>query len=264
MGNTIQDLEKAVAIQNTLELNMVDNDISVVLKDSSLWIDKIGVDPTPNQGNDPLTNLDKWDLISSPLRILSDQDISAGNQTRDITVYEAGGGSELPDRYRIKMTWSGGDGSFYHRINSGYTIGNTLAGQLSPGDGTTGFAWVGNGTGELILQLDKVNSKWDVITEGVWDKGIDSSGDKSWKKLTDKTMEHYIFNSAITNATTETFPLPFTTASPTIDLNIQLVISSSAAGLDYTFNLPTITGVVILHNFGSARAMNLKIHGPWG
>lgn len=32
MKNTIQDIEEAVAIQSELELNMVDNDISVVLK----------------------------------------------------------------------------------------------------------------------------------------------------------------------------------------------------------------------------------------
>lgn len=33
MKNTIQDTEEAVMIQNALELSLVDNDISIVLKD---------------------------------------------------------------------------------------------------------------------------------------------------------------------------------------------------------------------------------------
>ena len=238
--------------------------LSVVLEEASLWIDKIGVDPSPNQGNNPLTNLDKWDFIASPIRVLSDQDISAGNQTTDLTIYESGGGSELPDKYKLKITWSGGDSSFYHRFTtSGYTIGNSLTGQLTPGDGTTTYAWVGNGSGELILQLDKINSKWDVVTEGTWDIGKDSTGDKSWRKSTDKTMEHYIFDAAITNATTVNYPLPFTTGNPNSDLNIQLVIISSAAGVDYTYNARTVTGVTVLHNFGASRAVAIKVHGPW-
>ena len=91
------------------------------------------------------------------------QNISGGNQTSDITIYESGGGSEKEDGFTVRLSWTGGDGTFAHSITSAYTIGNELAGFLASS------AWQGDGAGELVLRLDKTNSKWLVLTPGIWD-----------------------------------------------------------------------------------------------
>ena len=93
------------------------------------------------------------------------QNISGGNQTSDITIYESGGGSEKEDGFTVRLHWTGGDGTFNHSITSAYTIGNELVGFLASS------AWQGDGAGELVLRLDKTNSKWLVLTPMIWDSG---------------------------------------------------------------------------------------------
>ncbi len=94
------------------------------------------------------------------------KNISGGNQSSDITIYEAGGGSEKEDGFTVRLRWTGGDGTFAHSITAANTIGNELAGFLASS------AWQGDGAGELVLRLDKTNSKWLVLTPGIWDSGI--------------------------------------------------------------------------------------------
>ncbi len=91
------------------------------------------------------------------------KNISGGNQASDITIYEAGGGSEKEDGFTVRLRWTGGDGTFAHTITAANTIGNEMSGFLASS------AWQGDGAGELVLRLDKTNSKWLVLTPGVWD-----------------------------------------------------------------------------------------------
>ena len=109
------------------------------------------------------------------------QNISAGNQTSDITIYEAGGGSEKEDGFTVRLHWTGGDGTFNHAITSAYTIGNELAGFIASSN------WQGDGAGELVLRLDKTNSKWLVLTPGIWDSGSFTAGE-FWK-FSDKSLD---------------------------------------------------------------------------
>ena len=89
--------------------------------------------------------------------------IFASNQASDITIYEAGGGSEKEDGFTVRLRWTGGDGTFVHTITSAYTIENEMAFSLAAS------VWRGEGAGELVLRLDKTNSKWLVLTPGIWD-----------------------------------------------------------------------------------------------
>ena len=120
--------------------------------------------------------------------------ISAGNQVSDITIYEAAGGSEKEDGFTIRLHWTGGDGTFAHSITSAYTIGNELAGFLASA------SWQGDGAGELVLRLDKTNSKWLVLTPGVWDSGSFTLGD--WEKNINKSMECRYTDSTIRTVST--------------------------------------------------------------
>ncbi len=110
------------------------------------------------------------------------QNISAGNQVSDITIYESGGGSEKEDGFTVRLHWTGGDGTFNHSITSAYTIGNELSGFIASSN------WQGDGSGELVLRLDKTNSKWLVLTPGIWDK--DGGGfTGTFTKYVDRTLE---------------------------------------------------------------------------
>ncbi len=106
--------------------------------------------------------------------------ITSGNQSSDITIYEAGGGSEKEDGFTVRLRWTGGDGTFAHTITAANTIGNEMAGFLASS------AWQGDGAGELVLRLDKTNSKWLVLTPGVWDNGSFTGGD--WEKYVNKSL----------------------------------------------------------------------------
>ena len=153
------------------------------------------------------------------------QDISGGNQASDITIYEAGGGSEKKDGFTVRLHWTGGDGTFAHTITAANTIGNEMSGFLASS------AWQGDGAGELVLRLDKTNSKWLVLTPGVWDFGSFTAGD--WEKYINKTFLEYGSASvsiAINNAYlggfrnggssfTATFPIAFA-AVPIIELTV--------------------------------------------
>jgi hypothetical protein len=108
------------------------------------------------------------------------KNISAGNQTTDITAFEAAGGSEKKDGYTIRIRWTGGDASFNHQITSAYTIGNELTGFIAASN------WKGEGAGELVLRLDKTNSKWLVLSPGIWDSGSNSDG--TWRKHVDGSL----------------------------------------------------------------------------
>ena len=134
------------------------------------------------------------------------QNISAGNQTSDITIYESGGGSEKEDGFTVRLHWTGGDGTFNHAITSAYTIGNELAGFIAAN------LWIGHGAGELVLRLDKTNSKWLVLTPGFWDYGTFTAGD--WRKSIDKKMwAEQNDRPPSNNSTTWTFPVAFKAAT---------------------------------------------------
>ena len=155
------------------------------------------------------------------------QNISAGNQASDITIYEAGGGSEKEDGFTVRLHWTGGDGTFAHSITSAYTIGNELAGFIASA------SWQGDGAGELVLRLDKTNSKWLVLTPGVWDSGTFTNA--HFEKHIDKSMIcDEIDTATVTTSTgsgnvfigsTEkafTFPITFN-AIPNITPTVQAI-----------------------------------------
>jgi hypothetical protein len=108
------------------------------------------------------------------------KNISAANQTSDLTIYETLGASEKEDGFTVRLRWTGGTGTFNHSITSAYTIGNELAGFLASS------AWQGDGAGELVLRLDKTNSKWLVLTPGIWDSGTFANA--HFEKRVDKSM----------------------------------------------------------------------------
>ena len=145
------------------------------------------------------------------------QNISGGNQTSDITIYESGGGSEKEDGFTVRLHWTGGDGTFNHAITSAYTIGNELAGFIASSN------WQGDGAGELVLRLDKTNSKWLVLTPGIWDRATFTAGE--FRKFVDLTLECRFtdtntFTTSSASGTifasgpiTLTFPIAFKTAT---------------------------------------------------
>ena len=143
------------------------------------------------------------------------KNISAGNQISDITIYEAGGGSEKEDGFTVRLHWTGGDGTFNHSITSAYTIGNELAGFIVSSN------WQGDGAGELVLRLDKTNSKWLVLTPGIWDRIIEVTDSFITTKYIDKTMTKQIDNFNIITAKTFTFDIDFANASYIILTNAE-------------------------------------------
>ena len=142
------------------------------------------------------------------------QNISGGNQTSDITIYEAGGGSEKEDGFTVRLHWTGGDGTFNHSITSAYTIGNELAGFLASS------AWQGDGAGELVLRLDKTNSKWLVLTPGIWDSGSFTNGE--WEKHINKIIEMtHIQASDGAGTAIWTYPITLSAAANTVLVTVQ-------------------------------------------
>lgn len=88
------------------------------------------------------------------------KNISAGNQVTNLSIYEAGGASEKPNGFRIKVSWAGGlDAGTYNHLFTGTTY--TIGGVSLATDNR-----VGVGTGYWILQLDKVNGDWKIIEDG--------------------------------------------------------------------------------------------------
>ena len=137
------------------------------------------------------------------------QNISGGNQTSDITIYESGGGSEKEDGFTVRLHWTGGDGTFAHSITSAYTIGNELAGFLASS------AWQGDGAGELVLRLDKTNSKWLVLTPGVWDSGSFTAG--NWRKFINKSLiQHDTITTDGSGLLIVTYPITYITTAPQV------------------------------------------------
>jgi hypothetical protein len=83
------------------------------------------------------------------------KNISAGNQTTNLSVYEAGGASEKPTGWRIRVSWTGGGvGRTYSHAftGTGYTIGGSLI-----------ATYAGYTYGWLLLELDKTNGDWKII-----------------------------------------------------------------------------------------------------
>lgn len=156
------------------------------------------------------------------------KNISAGNQSSDITIYETGGGSEKEDGFTVRLRWTGGDASFNHTITSAYTIGNELSGFL------TSSRWVGEGAGELVLRLDKTNSKWLILSPGIWDKGNNSDG--SWEKNVNGKLFAYDDDVSIAN--------PNSTLNLPVTFNVAPVIESmtqSPTLLGYADTITTTT-----------------------
>ena len=146
------------------------------------------------------------------------KNISGGNQTSDITIYETGGGSEKEDGFTVRLHWTGGDGTFTHSITSAYTLGNELSGFLASS------AWQGDGAGELVLRLDKTNSKWLVLTPGIWDSGVFTNA--AFRKSIDLMLECRETDSTVVTTSTAhsnvwitpatktfTFPIAFKAAT---------------------------------------------------
>lgn len=90
------------------------------------------------------------------------KNISAGNQVTNLSIYEAGGVSEKPNGFRIKVAWTGGNKTYSHAwTGTGYKIGGLLIEK-----------WVGYGFGELTLEIDKTNGNWKICepSSHIWDQ----------------------------------------------------------------------------------------------
>ncbi len=134
------------------------------------------------------------------------KNISGGNQASDITIYEAGGGSEKEDGFTVRLRWTGGDGTFAHTITAANTVGNEMSGFIAAN------LWQGEGAGELVLRLDKTNSKWLVLTPGVWDMDA-SNFTGTFKKLITGELLQTRLKLSIGAGTAVVWPLNFANAS---------------------------------------------------
>ena len=187
------------------------------------------------------------------------QDISAGNQTSDITIYESGGGSEKEDGFTVRLHWTGGDASFTHSITSAYTIGNELSGFIASS------AWTGHGSGELVLRLDKTNSKWLVLTPGIWDRTTEVTDSFIIKKYVDRSMSKQIADKSITGAgSTLTFDINF---ADTLYIYSATNKSSGIGHLSrYGTKLVgsmTATALRIDTGAASSAVFDIRIEGDW-
>lgn len=117
------------------------------------------------------------------------QDISTADKTSGLDQYLSTGVNPKLDGWRIKLTWTGGNGTYAHIIDSSLNLWNEYV-DLPPGDNSTTFAWCGYGSGGLELEKDEANSRWIVVTEGYFDKGVNGNGE--WRAYTDKTL---LFNA---------------------------------------------------------------------
>ena len=144
------------------------------------------------------------------------KNISGGNQASDITIYEAGGGSEKEDGFTVRLRWTGGDGTFAHTITAANTVGNEMAGFIASSN------WEGQGEGELVLRLDKTNSKWLMLTPGVWDTGSNSNG--KYIKYADGTM----ICRRVSDETSNGGVFNFTWTYPHVFIAIEFIDGSSS------------------------------------
>lgn len=185
------------------------------------------------------------------------QNISAGNQTSDITIYEAGGGSEKEDGFTVRLHWTGGDGTFAHSITSAYTIGNELAGFIASSN------WQGDGAGELILRLDKTNSKWLVLTPGIWDSAIFAAG--SWDKYVSGKLSQRKNSFAVASGgSVWTFPIThdITNENPTI----TSFVLKDGSGRETTWATKTAASVeIFIYALGNFEADDSDVtsEGRW-
>jgi hypothetical protein len=189
------------------------------------------------------------------------KDISAGNQSTSLTSFESGGGSEKVNGYTVKIRWTGGDASFTHTITSAYTIGNETIGYIASN------LWIGHGDGELILRLDKTNSRWTVLNNGSWDKIIEATDAFTTYKYTSRKMEKFLTNKSISATNTLlTFDISFlntsyvssfyfTTAGGAA-IRAASVITKLAASID-------MTSVIISSGASSAGDYDISFMGQW-
>lgn len=106
--------------------------------------------------------------------------ISEGPQVTNLSVYEAGGASEKPNGFKIKVSWTGGNKTYSHLFTgTTYTIG-----------GLTIANWAGYGTGSLTLQLDKTNGNWNILTDGIFDKFVSTGNQKVFRWVDGKQEIH--------------------------------------------------------------------------
>ncbi len=102
-----------------------------------------------------------WGYLSQIyFTILAAKNISAGNQTTNLSVYEAGGASEKPNGWRVKVSVTGGlDAGTYNMLWTGttYTIGGVAI-------ATDDRRLVGESY--MILELNKTTGDWIIIEDG--------------------------------------------------------------------------------------------------
>lgn len=186
------------------------------------------------------------------------QNISAGNQTSDITIYESGGGSEKEDGFTVRLHWTGGDASFSHSITSAYTIGNELAGFIAAN------LWIGHGAGELILRLDKTNSKWLVLTPGIWDTITEPTEGFYTIKNIDKTMIKRLDVISISSSDTITFDIDFANTKYVYLSNNEDAGVATLSRWDVkSVGILTVKSLATTDGTPTAGTYDIRIEGFW-
>ncbi len=205
--------------------------------------------------------------------------ISGGNQTSDITIYEAGGGSEKEDGFTVRLHWAGGIGTFTHTITAANTIGNEMSGFIAAN------LWKGEGAGELVLRLDKTNSKWLVLTPGIWDTDAGAFISHHFEKKVNKVMD--IWSDIIVSATISsadpnrfgatagnsfnvveivTFPVDFAAGTPATEINIFAQPQNTGVQCLVAFLATTNSGTqIVVYNDTTGITENycFTAKGPW-
>ena len=88
------------------------------------------------------------------------QDISTTDKEFDLTVYESGGASELPEGAKVKCPVTGGDGTAKGYFTTALDFVDQLGNDLGAG---TFYLF---GTGYVIWQYDPDNSQWILVDDG--------------------------------------------------------------------------------------------------
>ncbi len=206
------------------------------------------------------------------------KNISGGNQASDITIYEAGGGSEKEDGFTVRLRWTGGDGTFAHTITAANTVGNEMSGFIAAN------LWQGEGAGELVLRLDKTNSKWLVLTPGIWDSDAGAFTHHFEKKV-NKVMD--IWSDIIVSATISsadpnrfgttagnsflnneivTFPVDFGAGTPATEINVLAQPQNTGVQCLAASGATTNSGTqIVVYNdtSGATEQYFFTAKGPW-
>ncbi len=160
---------------------------------------------------------------------LTSQDISSASQTTALASYEIAAN----DKKIYKISWYGGTGTYHHKITSGANLRNIYV-DLPPGDMSSTYAWSGWGNGSLLVRWNHTDTKWDVLTEGCFDK-YGTPASEYFIARTDKSLKQgkrviFSVDAGTSGASAQSWSYPIVFSGiPFITPNAQIYSTSNFA-----------------------------------